>query len=446
MQIASLVPPTPTPAESGRSDATATKDDGDTTGFMTILSQALAALRGDQPGDAAGEQSDGEEIDGEETGSEVDVLVEVLADEAKGAVEADAPEAEELLAEEVEEEEVDLAETTEPASEQLIEGIEVASDEAAGPNEASEAGDVAGRDEAPRAELVGAEEMAEVEGLETEDAAVEVTDLVEETSDTDGSEVSTTGEPATGTASTAGAASADTEEREILAEPVDDGVAQTLVPDDVNAAAGAASTPTEAAPVATDPDAGPSRAGARAVADTPVVSTPVNESHSTPTVREPASVASAMFEAELEALEADDPWQQVARVVRPLRQLADGTHRIALQLRPAELGSVHLEVALEDGRLSMRAVTDTVAARDALAAALPELRGELTRSGIDLGSLDVGDETTSGDSAEERLDHDTDPSATDRDRLGAGEGGPGEGPSAPIDHQSVAPGRLDLTL
>jgi flagellar hook-length control protein FliK len=116
-----------------------------------------------------------------------------------------------------------------------------------------------------------------------------------------------------------------------------------------------------------------------------------------PRVEAPSTLAQALVDAELEALEADDPWQQLATVVRPLRQLADGTHRIALQLRPAELGAVHLEVALEDGHLSMRLVAETVAARDALAASMPDLRGELTRSGIDVGSLDVGDQTMQGD-------------------------------------------------
>jgi flagellar hook-length control protein FliK len=110
----------------------------------------------------------------------------------------------------------------------------------------------------------------------------------------------------------------------------------------------------------------------------------------------PVSVAATMAAADLaafEALEGDSPWQQLASVVRPLRQLPDGSHRLSLQLRPAELGAVHLEVALEDGRLSLRALAENVTTREVLTASLPELRAELARSGIDLGSLDVGDHT-----------------------------------------------------
>jgi hypothetical protein len=98
--------------------------------------------------------------------------------------------------------------------------------------------------------------------------------------------------------------------------------------------------------------------------------------------------------------DGDNPWEQLANVVRPLRQLPDGSHRIALQLRPAELGVVHLEVAFEDGRLSLRAVAENLATREVLAAALPELRAELSKSGIDLGSLDVGDQTFGADAGD----------------------------------------------
>jgi flagellar hook-length control protein FliK len=92
-----------------------------------------------------------------------------------------------------------------------------------------------------------------------------------------------------------------------------------------------------------------------------------------------------------------EAWEQVATVVRPLRLTADGSHRVALQLTPDDLGTVHLEVALRDGRLSVHAVAETAAARDALAGSLPQLRATLTSSGIDLGNLDVSDGSSGSD-------------------------------------------------
>jgi hypothetical protein len=145
----------------------------------------------------------------------------------------------------------------------------------------------------------------------------------------------------------------------------------------------------------------------------------------------------------------DDPWEQVASVVRPLRQLSNGTHRISLQLRPAELGVVHLEVALEDGRLSLRALAENVVTRDALAASLPDLRAELTRSGIDLGSLDVGDHTfgTSDGGWDGGADHDA-PAPTTLDGVGpsatATSVAPAPAPAGPS--PATGSSRLDLAL
>jgi len=85
--------------------------------------------------------------------------------------------------------------------------------------------------------------------------------------------------------------------------------------------------------------------------------------------------------------------EQVVEVVRPLHQLADGTHRLSLRLRPDELGAVTIEVALHHGTMSVHLVGETAAARDALAAGLADLRAELERAGVRTGWLDVGAQT-----------------------------------------------------
>ena len=81
--------------------------------------------------------------------------------------------------------------------------------------------------------------------------------------------------------------------------------------------------------------------------------------------------------------EHTEAWDQVASVVRPLRTAPDGSHRIALRLRPDDLGTVHLEVAMRDGRLSLHAVADSNAGRDVLSQSLPQLREALTDAGIE---------------------------------------------------------------
>lgn len=147
-------------------------------------------------------------------------------------------------------------------------------------------------------------------------------------------------------------------------------------------------------------------------------------------------------------LDGDDPWSQLATVIKPLRQLPDGTHRLSLQLRPAELGAVHLEVAVEDGQLSVRAMAESISSRDVLASAMPELREELVRSGIDVGSLDVGEHTSDGATSGGGDLSDPTPWAP-----GGGEARPAAEASAapaatpdPAPTSAGAPGHLDLNL
>ena len=160
---------------------------------------------------------------------------------------------------------------------------------------------------------------------------------------------------------------------------------------------------------------------------------------------QPTTLADALAEAEADALEADDPWMQVARALRPLHQMADGSHRIALQLRPAELGAVHLEVTLDDGRLSVRALVESAATREVLAAALPDLRDELTTAGIDLDSVDLGDRRTDSDGSSPGHQPDQ---AGRSGRLAVVDGdaaAPGSTTADPAP-TTVASGRLDLSL
>ncbi|MCP4228441.1 MAG: hypothetical protein GY773_34245, partial [Actinomycetia bacterium] len=103
--------------------------------------------------------------------------------------------------------------------------------------------------------------------------------------------------------------------------------------------------------------------------------------------------ASAARPATTQAEVPGTPAQQVAQALRDVRRLADGSHRLSLQLHPKELGVVQIEVALRDGQIHMRAVAETESTRGLLSGSLPELRGELTEAGVSAGSLEVGAET-----------------------------------------------------
>jgi flagellar hook-length control protein FliK len=79
----------------------------------------------------------------------------------------------------------------------------------------------------------------------------------------------------------------------------------------------------------------------------------------------------------------------VATHIVPLRLEADGIHRLTVHLHPADLGPVSLVAEIRDGTVAMQLAGSTEAARDALRAALPDLRRELTDSGFRDCQLDL---------------------------------------------------------
>jgi flagellar hook-length control protein FliK len=83
------------------------------------------------------------------------------------------------------------------------------------------------------------------------------------------------------------------------------------------------------------------------------------------------------------------PAQQVATHIVPLRLDADGIHRLTVHLHPADLGPVSLVAEIRDGTVAMQLTGSTEAGREALRAALPDLRRELTESGFRDCQLDL---------------------------------------------------------
>jgi flagellar hook-length control protein FliK len=83
--------------------------------------------------------------------------------------------------------------------------------------------------------------------------------------------------------------------------------------------------------------------------------------------------------------------QQLVEHVTALATGPDGTHELTIELAPADLGRVQLEVRLGDGVLDVRVHADDPGTRRLLAGSLGDLRSALSEAGIAAGHLDVGD-------------------------------------------------------
>jgi flagellar hook-length control protein FliK len=72
-----------------------------------------------------------------------------------------------------------------------------------------------------------------------------------------------------------------------------------------------------------------------------------------------------------------------------LATLPDGTHEIALQLSPENLGNLRIDLKLSGGRMDATVRAENPEAREALLRDIPALREALATSGITLSSFDV---------------------------------------------------------
>jgi hypothetical protein len=109
-----------------------------------------------------------------------------------------------------------------------------------------------------------------------------------------------------------------------------------------------------------------------------------------PDVRRPEVVAAPVPVPATPAPEPRAVAQQVVRAVVPLRKLPDGTHRVVLELRPAELGTVRVELSVDAGTVHVGMRADTPGTDALLHAALPEVRAQLDAAGLAAGRVAVG--------------------------------------------------------
>jgi flagellar hook-length control protein FliK len=130
--------------------------------------------------------------------------------------------------------------------------------------------------------------------------------------------------------------------------------------------------------------------------------------------QQPAAVAPA---ARTEPAAAPPPAEQLAAEIVPLRS-RDGEHKLTVHLHPVDLGPITVTAQVRGNDIQLDLGGATEGAREALRAALPELRRELERAGFDSCLLNTG---TGGAREDRRPPHWQRPAATE----------PLAGPAAP---------------
>jgi flagellar hook-length control protein FliK len=83
------------------------------------------------------------------------------------------------------------------------------------------------------------------------------------------------------------------------------------------------------------------------------------------------------------------PQEQVVAVLSPLSQRPDGVYKLRLELHPAELGRVEIDVEMRNGVLHANLRAEHVTAAHALRDALADLRGRLDAQGVRTGTVTV---------------------------------------------------------
>lgn len=87
------------------------------------------------------------------------------------------------------------------------------------------------------------------------------------------------------------------------------------------------------------------------------------------------------------------PMEFQQNMVRLVTQASEGSHRVQLQLNPAELGPVRIHLEMQDGTAQIVFFASHAPVRQALETALPQLQSQLAQAGIHLGQADVSDQS-----------------------------------------------------
>jgi flagellar hook-length control protein FliK len=100
------------------------------------------------------------------------------------------------------------------------------------------------------------------------------------------------------------------------------------------------------------------------------------------------------------------PAAQLAMRLVPLRTAPDGVHRLTVHLNPGDLGPISVTAEVRAGAITVHLAGATGAGREALDAALPDLRRHLTEGGYGSCALEirphVRDATTPGPTSQQQ--------------------------------------------
>jgi flagellar hook-length control protein FliK len=144
------------------------------------------------------------------------------------------------------------------------------------------------------------------------------------------------------------------------------------------------------------------------VAATPLAEQPAEDAPRPAVTAVPTTLATApahraehvMHAAPTESAAANTPptpaeaAQQLHAVLRPLARSRDGVYQLRIELRPPELGTVHLHVELRDGVLHASIRAEHAHTADLVRNALNDLRAQLDADGVRSGDLNVDDSGT----------------------------------------------------
>lgn len=97
------------------------------------------------------------------------------------------------------------------------------------------------------------------------------------------------------------------------------------------------------------------------------------------------------------------PAAQVADQIIPLRTQGDGVHRIAMELRPNDLGTISVVAEIRNGQVHLHFGGANEMTRETLRAALPELRQQLEDAGFAGAAFDFGDGSPPGQNDRRQL-------------------------------------------
>jgi flagellar hook-length control protein FliK len=193
--------------------------------------------------------------------------------------------------------------------------------------------------------------------------------------------------------------------------------------------------------VAAAPSIAPSttEAPAEDAPDTVDVAAPVNHPSAHPSAAPAREVIKPEIVTGPRPHVPSSPVEQVVKAVAPLRKLADGTHNVVLELHPAELGTVRVELSLDRGMVHLGLHADVEGTGHLLRAALPELRHQLGAAGLTAGRVAVDADQSAP--RQPRPDWQADPNA--QRRQGSHEPEP---ELVPTGYSTSEYGRVDVRL